>query len=271
MTEDNIQHLEVQLAGWQKSDSQGRPPMVKLILQSDEDAEFFEQFTVAKGSKSKPVAGQIFDVAICISDQDDQSKTNLSEQILEEEPVKGDYSWVAQALHRIGFFRAPPVWKALGTDDQFRAWVQKQPCIISGDFDYVELTPGGGLERRCEACHVRRSGESGTSYKGEYACVPMKHDIHASQHKFGETHAYGQYLNNQNRVDGIISEQTAKDWFDKKRLETVEAWAHHMLCKHLCIDSLTQATPNMLTEFCVANALINYLPAKIREVTCGRV
>lgn len=269
--EYDVQKFEVQLAGWQKSDSHGRPPMVKFIFQSDEDVEYFAQFTAAKGSGKNHVNGQIFDIGVIISDQDGQSGVDLSQQEPVGEQAKGDYGWVAHLLHKQGFFRAPPVWQALGTDDEFREWVQLQPCIISGSADWVELTPGGGLEPRCEACHVRRSGEFGTGYKADYACVPMKHEYHAQQHKLGETYAYNEYLHNQNRIDGIVTEQTAKDWFDKKRLETVEAWAHHRLCEAFDVNSLTLVSPDKLVEYCEFLGLLNYLPSKIKEAARGRV
>lgn len=60
--------LEIQLAGWSKSTSKA-PPKVTFFLQSDEDVEFFEAHTTAKGK----VAGQIYDIAIALSEQDDQS------------------------------------------------------------------------------------------------------------------------------------------------------------------------------------------------------
>lgn len=69
-----IKILEVQLAGWTKSDSHGRAPSVTFFLQDDEDAEFFAAYTAAKGRGKNHVAGQIFDCAISISDQDDQSQ-----------------------------------------------------------------------------------------------------------------------------------------------------------------------------------------------------
>lgn len=75
-----IKILEVQLAGWTKSDSHGRAPSVTFFLQDDEDAEFFAAYTAAKGRGKNHVAGQIFDCAISISDQDDQSQESLRKE-----------------------------------------------------------------------------------------------------------------------------------------------------------------------------------------------
>ena len=72
--ESEIKAIELQLAGWQKSDSHGRAPMVHFILQSDEDVEWFERFTAAKGKGKNHITGQIFDAAFSLSDQDDQER-----------------------------------------------------------------------------------------------------------------------------------------------------------------------------------------------------
>jgi len=246
MPDNEPKILELQLAGWQKSDSSGRAPMVKFFLQSDEDVEFFEQFTVTKGTGKKQITGQIFDAAIQISDQDEQSGVDLS-QATPVEPEKGEWGRFAHLLHRNGFFRAKPVWQALGTDEDYQAWTRLQPCIISGDYDYAELTPGGGLEPRCEYCHVRRSGEAGTSYKPEYSGVPMKHEYHMKQHNDGES------------VLGT------REWFDKKAMENIERWAHETFVKVFICDSLTDVHPRLIQDWALENSLFNFLPREIKE------
>lgn len=59
---------EVQLLAWYKSTSKSGPRVV-LLLQSDDDIDFFERLTLAKGK----TAGQILDVDFKLSQQDDQS------------------------------------------------------------------------------------------------------------------------------------------------------------------------------------------------------
>src|ERR1700722_7008044 len=75
--------------------------------------------------------------------------------------------------------------QAKGSDKQFREWIQRQPSCVSGRFN--EYVNGEG---RCVAAHVRRAGESGTGYKGEYSCVPMTQAEHLQQHQKGES-AFG--------------------------------------------------------------------------------
>jgi hypothetical protein len=91
--------------------------------------------------------------------------------------------------------------RAKGTDEQFREWVQRQPSCVSGHFS--EYVNGEG---RCIAAHVRRAGESGTAFKGEYAAVPLTHDEHLLQHQKGES-AHG-----------------GKEFFDRMRLRYLMLW-----------------------------------------------
>ncbi|NOY72415.1 MAG: hypothetical protein GXP14_08560 [Gammaproteobacteria bacterium] len=72
---DSIKTFEVQLLGWAKSTSK-KGPKVTFLLQDDDDIEFFEQFTLAKNK----TAGQLFDIAVSLSSQDDQSKPEAKQK-----------------------------------------------------------------------------------------------------------------------------------------------------------------------------------------------
>jgi len=92
--------------------------------------------------------------------------------------------------------------RAKGTDKQFREFIQRQPSCISGRFsEYLENGDG-----RCVAAHVRRAGESGTGFKGEYSCVPMLQSEHLLQHAKGES-VFG-----------------GKEFFDQQRLHYLMLW-----------------------------------------------
>src|SRR5690349_4222939 len=91
--------------------------------------------------------------------------------------------------------------RSKGTDEQFREWVQRQPSCVSGRFS--EYVDGEG---RCIAAHVRRAGESGTAFKGEYAAVPLTHDEHLVQHQKGESALGG------------------KEFFDRQRVKYLRCW-----------------------------------------------
>jgi hypothetical protein len=65
---------------------------------------------------------------------------------------------------------------------EFRRWIQTVPSCLTGHHsEYLE--DGHVLNI---AAHVRRSGKSGTAYKEEFACIPMRRDQHDYQHQHGE-------------------------------------------------------------------------------------
>lgn len=90
-------------------------------------------------------------------------------------------------------------------DDQYQAWIRKQPSCISGR--YSEWVNGEG---RCEYAHVRRAKDGGTGYKPLFSGVPLTHEEHAMQHQKGEAYTLAAY--------GIITED-AKAWFEQKAEE----------------------------------------------------
>lgn len=149
-------------------------------------------------------------------------------------------NWVA-ALYKAGWFNNPHVLAVLGTDDAYRAWVQKQPSAFSGGFS--EYVDGEG---RCIAAHVRRAGESGTGYKAPYACVPITNDEHQRQHKEGESALGG------------------KEWFDKMRAKYVAEWGHGRLREKFEVDSLTEITQEAFVDWADAVGLLKTLPLALK-------
>jgi len=68
----DIRHFETQLLGWAKSTSK-KGPIITLQLQCDDDIEYFELLTIAKGK----TAGQLLDIAVSLSKQDSQSQEGI--------------------------------------------------------------------------------------------------------------------------------------------------------------------------------------------------
>src|SRR3990167_4959445 len=167
------------------------------------------------------------------------------------------YGKEAQALWQAGFFYNKHVWKALGTDKEYLAWVIKlQPSCISGE--YSEYHEDGS--KYCIPCHVRRAGESGTAYQGEYAAVPMTNEEHKTQSEFGEAPC----LHNH----GILYQATveaAMEWFDKKRMQYVSHWASERLKEVLGHDHLNEISPEEIRLWAEENNLTQYLPRLIKE------
>ena len=157
----------------------------------------------------------------------------------EQKPV---YGAEAKQLRTSGFCRAPAVWRAAGTDAEFREWVQRQPSWLSGSFsEYVE---GDG---RCVAAHVRRVADgAGTGIKPEYACVPLTDAEHQRQHALGES--------------ALAPES---EW-EKARIQYVEDWCWDTIKHDLGKTSMAQVDPPALLEWAEARGVANYLPACYR-------
>jgi len=186
---------------------------------------------------------------------------------------KGQWGYEVMALHQSGFFKAPKLWKILGTDSQYQEFTRNRKCIVSGGFDW----DGEKGVERTEFAHVRRAGDSGTAHKPEFSGVPLVHEIHRLQHSGGETAAYQQYLVRRGiDAGGVVTETAAKDWFEKKALENVEKWAHGALLVKFnewwkakgwdfeC-DSLTKIPPENLFHWAKDNDMTQYLPKCYKE------
>ncbi len=157
------------------------------------------------------------------------------------EDARGEFGKYAAALYKSGFWFNPKVLAALGSDDEFRAWVQRQPSAYSGEFS--EYVDGEG---RCIAAHVRRAGESGIGYKAPYACIPLTDKEHRQQHQHGE---------------GDINNP---EWFDRMRARYVQEWASQRLRDALGVESLTKATPDQVVEWACEVDLYTALPVVFR-------
>ncbi len=150
-----------------------------------------------------------------------------------------DYGQEAKALRVSGFFRAPDVWAAIGTDAEFRAFIQRLPSAVSGEWS--EWMEGTG-EGRCVAAHVRRAGEAGTAYKPPYACIPLTDAEHKRQHQHGES-----------SIEPV-------EWWDKKRMEYVVMWGWKTLKGILGYQHWSEVPPVALREWAEKRDLAQYLP-----------
>lgn len=191
-------------------------------VQIDIDPQFRDQFFAAFGQIDMPVA-----LAPLAAD-------------FEQNMPETDGRWVS-ALYKSGWWFNPKVLAALGTDDEYRAWIQRQPSAYSGLFS--EYVNGEG---RCIAAHVRRAGESGMGYKAGYACIPLTDAEHQQQHRDGESALGGQA------------------WFDGRRAHYVQQWAHERLRTALGVESLKQASPVRFCDWAESRGLTTTLPLALR-------
>jgi len=186
--------------------------------------------------------------------------------------TKGEWGHEVRDLHQSGFFKAPSLWKILGTDNDYQKFTRNRRCIVTGGFDW----DGDKGVERTEFAHVRRAGDSGTGHKPEFSGVPLVHEIHRLQHNGGETAAYDKYLVRRG-IDsgGVVTETNAREWFEKKALENVEKWAHGRLLDKLnewdmrshgdAVDSLTKIMPTAMRRWADENGLTQYLPKCYKE------
>lgn len=144
-------------------------------------------------------------------------------------------------LHRDGFFINPHVVGRLGTDEQYRAWIQRQPSIISGQFS--EYVDGEG---RCIACHVRRiANGAGMAEKPPFSCVPMTDREHQMQHLKGESCFAG-----------------GPAFFDKKRAELLTKWAKQQVYDQFGVASLSDIEVTAFCAWAHDLGIGNYLPKR---------
>lgn len=164
------------------------------------------------------------------------------------------YGDQAKQLYQSSFFRSPQVWELIGTDEQYQAWARKQPCVITGGFDWDEKKG----ESRCDYAHVRRAADAGTAYKPRFMGVPLVHAMHQLQHDSGEL-AVCQH--GRKRVKTV---EDAREWFDKQALASVHRWAWETLKHQLGFEHWNQLPPRILRKWAARNGLAQLLPEMYR-------
>jgi hypothetical protein len=176
------------------------------------------------------------------------------------------YGEAASALYKTGFWFVPDVLAAIGSDAEYRKWIQNQPCIVCGGGDLVEQTG----ELKCEAAHVKRPSNSGMGHKPEYSCVSLCHEDHAAQHQHGLPALYLEFLA---RQLGVLSqslktnENEAREWFDKERDKLLIEWATTKIAKHFKVESTGFISPLELRKWAREREVEKYLPEIYRSTT----
>lgn len=259
---------EAQLAGWGESHDSGAK--VTMWLPDSGDLEPFRGMTTKKGKQ----AGQrLLVIAFEIGADEQPVKlgdlrgiANVPDAVVAEKPF-GKY---AAELHRLGWFFNPHVLSCIGSDDQYRAWIQRQECVVCESADWVEEKG----ELRCEAAHVNRPSNAGTGHKSEFSCVSLCHNDHINfQHAQGLPTLYKRFLALRGRkqktvvivesdVDGFNIE--AREWFDKERDTLLKEWASKTLATRLGYNSMGMVPPDDLANWAMERNLLDTLPAMYR-------
>ena len=155
---------------------------------------------------------------------------------LEGTKLESEYGIEAQILYKSAFFRTPVVWAAVGSDDDFLAWVRTQPSALSGQ--------AGTDENPVVAAHVRRIADgAGTGIKPQYAAIPLLHTEHTEQHQHGE------------------SKLADSDWWDRARINCVHGWCWETLKAKLGYESWSQIPPTSLFQWARESDVQQFLPS----------
>lgn len=234
---------EVQLLDWSKSTCKDGPK-IKLLLPDDESMSPFELATIRKGK----TAGQLYYLFAIRVDEShglhrlthDLERDGIARMQHDAKP----YGKQASELYRHGWFFAPGVLPAIGTDDEFLSWVCTKPCVAG--------VAVGSCDGDIVPAHVRRVAlGSGTAIKPPYAAIPLCHHHHTLQHQHGESALGG------------------KEWFERQRARHVAEWASHKLATTLGFTSMGHVPPAALALWAEAHNLMSTLPRAYREPTGG--
>lgn len=145
------------------------------------------------------------------------------------------YGQAARFLHQCDFWYRPAVWRAIGTDEEFLAWIRKQECAMSGG----DTACSGDVV----AAHVRRIADgAGTGIKPEYSAIPLCDGHHRAQHQHGE------------------SELGGKEQFDRARIYWLKKWCWETLKQTLGYDHWNEVPPPKLMEWAVENEVSHLVP-----------
>jgi hypothetical protein len=128
------------------------------------------------------------------------------------------------------------VWKAIGTDTVFLAWLRTQPCVLDGS----KADPCSG---DVVAAHVRRiANGAGAGIKPPYSAIPLCHHHHSLQHQHGE------------------SRLAPKEQWDEWRVWYLEQWGWETLKGFMGEESMGDVPPERLKAWAVLKGVERYLP-----------
>lgn len=154
---------------------------------------------------------------------------------------KEDSGKMAQALHVSGFFLAPLVCMALGSDDQFLSWIKEHDFSATGKAELIDdqIVPA----------HVRRvANGSGTGIKPPYSAIPLLNSEHQLQHQKGE------------------SAIAPREQWDKWRNQYLTDWCKSRMYQIFGIETLKDLDQFEFNRWARENNVIQHVPVMWRKV-----
>ena len=159
-------------------------------------------------------------------------------------PPAANFGEFAKALYLSSFVRSPDVWRAIGTDEEFRMWLRDQTCA------FCKAMPPN------EAAHVRAvANGAGMGIKPEYSSFPCCRECHQKQHNGG----YGPLL-------GIADKYAIADEIGRKRVAFLHAWGWHEMKRQLSVPHMNEADPAAVLLWAQQRGVDHLLPREFKEV-----
>lgn len=176
--------------------------------------------------------------AILAREEPARGRQAMLDATLEDPPRFGPQARVLR-IH-VAFMGNPKVWAAVGSDNDYLAWVRTMPCACCKWQPRWEMD----VFVQCEAAHVRRVGEGfGTAYKApSYSAIPLCHRCHKLQHDHGEGEIGG------------------REWVDRTRLKHVVDWVWETLKTELGYAHWNLVPPETLLAWAREHDLEKALP-----------
>ena len=163
---------------------------------------------------------------------------------------KGEHGRFAQRLMLSKLFCNPEFWVSVGTEEEYFAWVRKQPCCITGK---MERNTDNG-EDFTELAHVSsvKYGK-GTGVKAPYFAVPMTQKMHRHvQHQNGIVSVWEKAGRNlpsgiQFPIENEV--QIARYFLEMQALSYVREWVKEKIKSDLNMPSLSFCSPQVFEEY----------------------
>ena len=149
-----------------------------------------------------------------------------------------DYGQYAKALRLSVFFGIKEVWQAVGSGEQFLAFVRTLKCIARS----------GSCDGPIQAAHVWRIADGfGKGVKGPYAAVPLCAGHHRLQHNNGEDAVGG------------------RAYMEKMAYDVRVRWIWAEIKDDIGVASMRDAEPAKVLAWCQRKGIDRYLPAAFKE------
>lgn len=238
------------------------------ILQLEVPWEAFDEVNRVLGAPPKPGENRWVGVALIdpfharpapIEKQEENEEKLLKDGVSRPPRAKGEHGEYAAKLYKSYFMRNEKVCRVLGTEADYKLWIQKQESCISGKQDYIDMDSG---EMRCEESHVERvAAGHGEGIKAPYHSVPLTHDEHQFRHQKGELECLLKFDKMfRYNYEGAPYPKAAALWFEKHAMEYREKWVHERLCAEFKVKSLTDIDPEKLRKWCEFKGIEEALP-----------